>query len=176
MTESELVERCRQDDRDAQHELYERTCDRIYRLLLRMTHNADDALDLAQSTYVRVFGSIHQFDGTSGLGTWVYRIAINEALQLLRSRKRRLLRERDCVEGARIVAEAKVADARMDVAEALARLTDDERVLIVLRYFEELSYAEMAEVLGKPSGTIGSELNRVRRKLRGFLAPAAPSP
>lgn len=174
MTESQLIQRCSQGDRDAQRELYAQTCDRIYRLLLKMTHNPEDASDLTQATYIRVLQNIHQFDGTSRVATWVYRIAVNEALQFLRGEKRRGLRELDRGQGTIAASETTASDARLDVAEALAQLPADERALIVLRYFEGLSYAEMAEILGKPSGTIGSELNRTRQKLRDVLAPEAP--
>lgn len=173
MTESQLIQRCRQGARDAQRELYAQTCDRIYRLLLKMTHNPEDASDLTQATYIRVLQNIHQFDGTSRVATWVYRIAVNEALQFLRGEKRRGLRELDRGRGTIAASETAASDARLDVAEALAQLPPDERTLIVLRYFEGLSYAEMAEILGKPSGTIGSELNRARQKLRDVLAPEA---
>jgi RNA polymerase sigma-70 factor (ECF subfamily) len=169
MTESQLVERCRQGDRNAQRELYARTCDRIYRLLLRMTRNPDDASDLAQSVYVRVFQNIHQFKQSSGLTTWVYRIAMNQALQWLRSEKRRGLRHLKAQSEHPAGSEPNAADARLDVEIALARLTDEERALVTLRYFDELNYAEISEILGRPSGTIGSELNRIRHKLRNLL-------
>ncbi len=174
MTESQLVERCRQGDRDAQRELYAQTCDRIYRLLLKMTHNQEDASDLTQGTYIRVFQNIDQFDGASRVATWVYRVAVNEALQFLRQEKRRGRREMEARQDIVVNSATAISNAKLDVADALARLSGDERALIVLRYFEGLSYAEMADVLGKPSGTIGSELNRTRRKLRDILAPEAP--
>ena len=174
MTESQLIQGCRQGARDAQRELYAQTCDRIYRLLLKMTHNPEDASDLTQATYIRVLQNIHQFDGTSRVATWVYRIAVNEALQFLRGEKRRGLRELDRGQDTIAASETAASDARLDGAEALAQLPADERALLVLRYFEGLSYAEMAEILGKPSGTIGSELNRTRQKLRDVLAPEAP--
>ena len=87
MTERELVELCRRGDRQAQRALYDQTAEAIYRLALRMTRNADDAFDVAQDTYVRAFTRIEQFDGRSSLATWLHRIAVNEALQLLRRRK-----------------------------------------------------------------------------------------
>ena len=90
MTEDQLVSGCRAGDRLAQRTLYERTSERIYRLLLRLTRDHEDASDLAQSVYLRVFERIGQFDGQSQLTTWVYRIALNEALQHLRRRKTHL--------------------------------------------------------------------------------------
>lgn len=84
MTENELIARCRQGDREAQRQLYAKTSEHIYRLLLRMTGNSDDAFDLAQDTYVRAFAKIADFDGKSSVTTWLYRLAVNEALQCAR--------------------------------------------------------------------------------------------
>lgn len=148
--------------------LYARTCDRVYRVLLRILRNPDDAFDVAQDAYLRAFGAIDRFDGTSSVDTWLYRIAVNEALQLLRRRKQhgRLLRERP--EGR---TQSEDDDVRLDVEEAVAKLPKDERALVVLRYFEGLTYAEMAEVLDRPAGTIASGLNRARAMLREYLDP-----
>ena len=75
--EQELVEGCWRQDRSAQRQLYELTSEKIHRLMLRMTRNADDAFDLAQDTYLRAFARMDRFDGRSSLATWLYRIAIN---------------------------------------------------------------------------------------------------
>ena len=88
MTEPDLVERCREGNREAQRELYDRTSENIYRLLLRMTASPDDAFDLAQETYLKAFTRMGQFDGRSSVATWLYRVAVNEALQFLRRARR----------------------------------------------------------------------------------------
>lgn len=169
MTENELLERCRRGERLAQHQLYIQTSSKIYGLLLRMTRNADDAFDLAQNTFVRVFENIASFDGGSRLTTWMYRIAVNEALQFLRRQKRREMRH------ANLAAQQEIACARLperaqaDIQEALALLPAEERAIILLRYFEGLNYSEMSQVLGKPMGTIASRLNRAREHLRQLL-------
>lgn len=173
MTEDQLVEQCRQGDRDAQRELYALTSDRIYRLLVRMTENPDDGLDLAQETYIRIFEKIHQFDGHSRIATWVYRVAVNEALQFLRRRKREPvpLSGDGEVPGRATHTLAVAIDARLDVEQALSQLPELERTLVILRHFEGLDYAEMARVLEKPEGTIASGLNRARKMLREILGP-----
>ncbi|HOW73195.1 MAG TPA: sigma-70 family RNA polymerase sigma factor [Phycisphaerae bacterium] len=173
MTESQLVERCREGDREAQRELYALTSDRVHRLLVRMTGNPDDALDLTQDTYIRVFGKIHQFDGHSQIATWVYRVAVNEALQFLRRQgHQRLPQFRDSESPADAAQTPVVAtDVRLDVGQALSQLPEWERTLVILRHFEGLNYAEMARVLEKPEGTIASGLNRARKMLRDMLGP-----
>ncbi len=175
VTEAELMEGCRRGEREAQRELYARTADRTYRVLLRMTRNADDAFDLAQETYLRAFERMGQFKGTSSLGTWVYRIAVNEGLQFLRRRKTGI----GAVERRAALAEqangASAADSRLDLAEAIDRLPDAERTLVILRHFEELDYAEIARVMEIPAGTVASGLNRARRMLREMLEASAPA-
>lgn len=169
MTDAELRERCRRGERDAQRLLYEQCSNRVYGLLVRMTGNADDAFDLAQDTFIRAFERIHTFDGGSSLATWVYRIAVNEALQFLRRRRMatRNMPKLAPPDAARPV--SLTGDTRLDVADAIARLPDAERILIELRYTEGLSYEEMAAVLERPPGTIASGLNRAREMMRQML-------
>ena len=179
MTESELVERCRNGDRGAQHEVYARTSQPIYRLLLRMTGNPDDALDLAQETYLRAFAQMHRFDGRSALGTWLYRIAVNQALQRRRSEATRAGPRAMPVQGRAWSAfdghapcqglATDASDARLDVADALAALSPDDRAILLLRYQTGLDYRTIAEVTGCPAGTVASRLNRARGRVRSLL-------
>lgn len=168
--ERELVEGCRRQDRSAQRQLYDLTSEKIYRLMLRMTHNADDAFDLTQDAYVRAFTQIDQFDGRSSVATWVYRIAVNQALQFLR-RTRTGRKKLDVV---RQTASASIDDQRhitqIDVRGALATLDPDEQAILLLRYHEGHSYQEIADVLGCAEGTVASRLNRARQKLKDRLS------
>jgi len=166
----EIVRNCREGDRDAQRELYARTSDQVYRLLLRMTGNPDDAFDLAQETYLKVFARIQDFEGSSSVQTWIYRVAVNEALQHLRRRKRDARKLKAAASTIQTNDGAETATlAAMDVRQALAAIPDYERTLIILRHFDQLSYEDMGRVLDKPAGTIASALNRARRLLRERL-------
>ena len=181
MTEQELVERCREGDREAQRELYERTSAHIYRLLLKMTANPDDAIDLAQDTYVKAFARIRQFDGRSSIATWLYRVAVNEALQFFRRNRRMQLKLREVVADARRAiggttaalargdSEIERSTLRLDVNGALDAVAPTERVMLLLRYQEGLDYRAIAEILGCPTGTVASRLNRARAALREIL-------
>lgn len=175
MTDIELAQLCARGDRQARRLLYDRCSDGVFRVLHRMTLNHDEALDLAQETFVRVFEKIHTFDGASNLMTWVYRIAVNEALQR-RRRERSTLRflERLAWNRRNVAAGSSDGNQRHDLVEALGLLPEAERALLILRYVEGLSYGEMAEVLGKPPGTIASGLNRARQMLRQVLYPDDP--
>ena len=175
MNEEALVERCRRGDREAKRELYDRSADRIYRLLLRMTGNHDDAFDLAQEAYVKGFEQIEKFDGRSAIATWFYRIAVNEALQFFRRGKREQ-RKREQLAGtaaqspeARNPGSVDRSTMKMDVADALAAVEPDDRAILLLRYQEGLDYDALAKVLDCPAGTIASRLNRARRRIREKL-------
>ena len=173
--ESTLIARCRNGDREAQHALYDQTVTRIHHLLLKMTGNAEDAFDVAQNTYIKAFTAIEQFDGRSNIDTWLYRIAVNEALQFFRRGKREQ-RKREQLAGtvaqspeSRNPGSVERSTMKMDVAAALEDVEPDDRAILLLRYQEGLDYGALAEVLGCPAGTIASRLNRARRRIREKL-------
>ena len=170
MNEKDLIDRCRAGERDAQRELFERTSTRIYRLLLRMTGDPDEAAELTQETYVKGFQALDRFDGRSAaISTWLYRIAVNVALQFRRRQSVAVLKLRALAPNLSTVAQRRQTDIRLDMEEALAELPSDHRALLLLRYQEELDYRDIAEILGCPEGTVASRLNRARDRLRGIL-------
>lgn len=166
MTEQEIIAGCKRQDRAAQSALYVLTADRIYRLLLRMTGRAEDAFDLSQEAFLKVFQSIDRFDGRSSVATWVYQIALNEGRQFLRSRGRERLRlqrwqEQDAGRN------GGLGDAdRLALRELVEQLPEPERTLVVLRHFEALSYDEISRLTEQPAGTVASVLYRARNWLR----------
>ncbi|MCH8241244.1 MAG: sigma-70 family RNA polymerase sigma factor [Planctomycetes bacterium] len=170
-----MIARCRDGDREAQHALYDQTVTRIHHLLLKMTGNAEDAFDIAQNTYIKAFTAIEQFDGRSNIDTWLYRIAVNEALQFFRRGKREQ-RKREQLAGT-VAQSPETPDSgsderstmKMDVVAALAELDPDDRAILLLRYQEGLDYSALEEVLDCPAGTIASRLNRARRRIREKL-------
>lgn len=169
MTEHDLVERCREGDREAQREFYDRTSVQVYRLLLKMTANPDDAFDLAQETYLKAFTRINQFDGRSSVATWLYRVAVNEALQFLRRAGRTRVKLQEIVPEKCAGSNIEQSSIRLDMNDALATLPPNDRAMLLLRYQEGLDYRAIAEVAGCASGTVASRLNRARRNLREIL-------
>lgn len=172
MADHELVERCRRGERDAQRELYERTWKRICHLLLRFTRNPDDAFDLAQETYIRAFTHIGQFDGRSSIATWLYRIAINEALQFIRRDEAGQARLQLAASHSVEQSASMRLDLRMDVDSVLAALSPPDRAILLLRYQEGLAYDAIGDILECPQGTVASRLNRARARLRELLDEA----
>jgi RNA polymerase sigma-70 factor (ECF subfamily) len=170
-SEADLVEACSEGKKRAQRQVYETYQPRITSLMMRMTGgDYDEAFDLCQQAFLRVFDRIGDFRGDSALGTWIHRVAVNEALQYLR-RKKRYQR----------ITEAIAEDPRhcdpftedpsvsIDVRDALRQLPDRMQTMVRLRYEDGLDYSEIARTLGVKQGTVASGLNRARRQLRHLL-------
>lgn len=164
-----LIERCLAGEREAQRQLFEQTSVRIYRLLLRMTGNPDDAADLTQETYFKGLQRLDQFDGRSAIASWFYRIAVNEALQFRRRQGVGTVKLQAVAPNQPTEAQRPRTDLELDMESALAELAPDDRALLLLRYQEELDYRGIAEALDCAEGTVASRLNRARDKLRGIL-------
>lgn len=155
---------------------------RVYRLAYRLTGNRQDAEDLTQDVFVRVFRSLDRYEPGNFNG-WVHRITTN--LFLDRVRRAGKLRmdgfgegAEERLEGREQRPEAVVHDAGFDpdIEAALSSLTEDFRVAVVLCDVEGLSYEEIADVLGVKIGTVRSRIHRGRTQLRQALAHRAPTP
>ena len=170
LNEVELIHRCREGNREAQRALFEQTSGPVYRLLLRLSGDPDDAFDLTQETYVKAFSAIARFDGRSSLKTWLTRISVNEALQHHRrsqSFQRKLER---MTQGWTEESETTSGTAcRIDVNQALSQLDPAERAILLLRYHEGLDYDAISHATGVSAGTVGSRLNRARQRLKAML-------
>jgi RNA polymerase sigma-70 factor (ECF subfamily) len=153
---------------------------RVYRTLLGITANAEDAQDGAQSVFLKVFRKIGDFGGEARFSTWLYRIAVNEGLERLRSRRPMERLEDDPDEDFRPSSlnawvedpESRFsrAETKRIVEEALERLPAPYRTALLLRDIQELSGVEAAAVLGIPLPTLKTRLLRGRLMLREALA------
>jgi RNA polymerase sigma-70 factor (ECF subfamily) len=177
--EASLVERCNAGEESAYAELVSEHQRMVVQLALNLLGDREDALDLSQEVFLRVFRMIHQFRGQSSLRTWIYRIVINQARNRHRFWKRRhradqvsldahVARYGDMVSGSepwpdRVLARKELA---VRLRRALERLPFDQRTAIVLREIDGLRYEEIAYSLGVAIGTVKSRLTRARRSLR----------
>ena len=155
----------------------------IYRLAIKMLENPQDAEDVLQDTFVKAMDHIHQFDGRAKLSTWLYRIAANEALMLLRKRKRVEISIEDPIEGQdeaheplQILdwcclpeEEMMSSEARLYLDQAINELSPGLRVVFLLREIEGLSTQETAQVLGLSEMAVKTRLSRARLRLRELL-------
>lgn len=170
VNERQLITACRVMDRSAQRRVYDQTVERVYRLILRMVRNADDAFDLTQEVYVRVFNRIDEFRAESSLATWIHRIAVNEALAFLRRRQtqNRHLNSSPAKDEARSV-DLKGQDEQLDVQAALDQLSEEDRLILFLRYDQRHDYRAIGELLECAEGTVASRLSRARQRLKEAL-------
>lgn len=188
--EAEFVARLVARDETAFNELvvtYER---RVFALVFRMIGRKDEAEDLAQEVFVQVFKAIDQFRGDSKLSTWVYRIAVNLCKNRSKYLSRRHLGDQDDVDA--IAERAPLASAKGvsvgDISRpdelvegmqlerivkiAISQIETDFREVLVLRDVEDLTYEEIAEITGLPSGTVKSRIHRARGQLRALVEKA----
>jgi len=163
--------RVRRLDADAFVELVERHDVSHRRLAFRLLSDSGRMDDVLQEAYTRAFRALPRFRGDSSLETWLYRIVYNACIDDLRRR-----REHETLEewDEHIVAAPTAPEERLDLAAALASLPPELRAVVLLIDAEGLSYAEAAEVLGAPAGTIASRLNRARSHLQALLKGATP--
>lgn len=142
----------------------------VYNAAFRMLGNRDDAADVTQTTFLKTFQNLAQYNPAYRFFSWIYRIAINESIDTLskRSRSEPLLEARAANDPTPEV-QANAQQLSDEVQLALMSLSEDYRSVIVLRYFTGCSYREMADVLGVPEKTVKSRLYSARQKMRGAL-------
>lgn len=176
--DSELIRRARRGDARAFGILVERYQRRVLGVALAVVHNQEDALELAQETFVRAFENLAKFESRSSFSTWLYRIAANLAIDFRRREGRHTIIRGE--EAANIMErlpsaegdsykEARRSELSDRIREALKELTPEHRAVILLREVEGLSYDEISEVLQCPRGTVMSRLHYARNRLRGVL-------
>jgi len=150
--------------------------DEVYGVALRITGDREAALDVASSTFLKAYRAFDRYDQTRPLRHWLLKIATNEAITYVRKRGREL-RRRVEVEHASSVAdstatpdiESVAREDRARIRAAVSELPELYRVVIVLRYFNDLSVEEIAHVTSRPASTVGVQLLRGRALLRGAL-------
>jgi RNA polymerase sigma-70 factor, ECF subfamily len=177
--EAALIERCAAGDEIACAELVDEHQRMVFQLALNLLGDRDEALDLSQEVFLRVFRTIHNFRGHSSLRTWIYRIAVNQARNRHRFWRRRHRADQVSLDlhvqthgdfpsrgelgPDRVLAQKELAD---QLQRALDHLPFDQRTAIVLREVDGLSYEEIAYSLGVAVGTVKSRLTRARQALR----------
>lgn len=180
-TETALVIKARQGDLAARDELVLRHRRQVYFLALQLLGNTDDALDVTQDALLRFFTHLHRFDAQRPVRPWLFRIVRNLALDLFRRRKVRQSESLDATFGDEEGENPRLdpADPNVDLDRdllqtqlrkrlfaALSQLTPNQREIVVLRDYQDLSYQEIAEMLDIPLGTVMSRLHGARQRLR----------
>ena len=176
----DLVRRARAGDRAAQGDLAQRHRRAMYVLALQLMGNPDDAMDVVQDALLRFFTNLHRFDNRRPVKPWLYQIVRNRAVDLFRRRKVRRHQSLDAVDDDGLCLQIRdaSADPELDTARIqlrarifreLGELSPKQREILVLRDYQDLAYAEIAETLNIPIGTVMSRLHGARKRLREVL-------
>jgi len=148
--------------------------ERVYWHIRRMVVSHEDADDVIQNTFVKVFRGVGKFKGNSSLYTWIYRIATNEALTFLQKEKRH---QSQPIDGEELdLREKLMADtyfngdeAQAALAKAVGMLPDKQRLVFNMRYHDDMPYAEISAVLGTSTGALKASYHHAVKKIEGFL-------
>ncbi len=182
MEEKEFVTKIKQGDDSAFEQLVRKYQNYIFRLAFSMVKDEEDAKELTQEVFIKVYTSIQGFSGRSSLSTWLYRITYNLCLDYLKkNRKKKLLTQSlddsENIELLSLKADTQTpeealeaAEIRADIKEGLRTLPQEQRILIEFKDVLGLSYEEILEVTGLKSGTLKSRLFRGRLTLKNYLS------
>lgn len=177
--ETSLLAEAREGSDGAFREIVELFSDRLYAVVFKILGHRSDAEEVLQDTFLRAYKNLSGFQEGSSLFTWLYRIAVNAAVDLAKKRQRRRHLSLDDDElrldgvlqdpGPEPAAPAEQAEMVDLVQEGIQALPERYRAILVLREFSEMSYEQLGEVLELPKGTVESRLFRARMKLKDWL-------
>jgi RNA polymerase sigma-70 factor (ECF subfamily) len=187
MLEGDLVRKARKGDLAAYDELVKRYQQRIYATIYHMTANHEDANDLAQDSFIKAYQALKSFKGGSSFYTWLYRIAVNKTINFLKQRKNKQhfsLNDLDfqtennpdlvaLISDKTPLREVGLTELQKKLNEALLKLSEPHRMVVVLHDVQGQSHEEIAEIMDCNIGTVRSRLFYARQQLQGYLTEYA---
>lgn len=171
----ELIEACQRGEQEAFALLFAANKDRVYSIALRYAGERSAAMDIAQEAFLKLLSHIRQFRSDANFDTWLYRVVVNSCLDHQR-RRRRLAPLLDGIVDAMCAVKNSVLhdllreERQVAVHKVVQKLPPEQRIVIILRYMEDLSYEHIAEILGCSVGTVSSRLNRAHKVLERRLS------
>ena len=176
LDEEQLVSRLHDPEtqRSAFEDVMRRYSEQLYWQIRRMVLSHDDADDVLQNTFIKAWLNIDSFRGESRISTWLYRIATNETLTFLSKQHTMQMVELDSPEGGpadRLEGDTYFSgnDAQRLLQEALLTLPDKQRLVFNMKYFQEMKYEEMSQVLGTSVGALKASYHLAVKKIEHFL-------
>ncbi len=165
--EKELLVVAQKGDKEAYGVIVKRYMHSAYYVALGLVHNQQDALDVSQDAFIKAYRKIKMFDTSMPFFPWFYRLLRNLCIDHLKHKNRTRAIP---LENVHILAEEKEdRELKETLWKGIEKLPFEQREIVILRYFQQLSYAEIAELLGKPLGTVMSSLFYAKKKLRELI-------
>jgi RNA polymerase sigma factor (sigma-70 family) len=178
----QLVARARNGDERAYRALLEKYERAVFSICLRMVRNRDEATDLSQESFIKVFGSLDRYNSAYAFSSWLFKITSNLCIDYLRKRRIDTLPMDQPIDGDKGEIQRQYAapdptpEESLDRREKMARLEsaidalpEHYRIMLILRHQEDLSYEEIADHLSIPLGTVKARIHRAREMLKGLL-------
>jgi RNA polymerase sigma-70 factor (ECF subfamily) len=177
VNEAQLISRCQLGDQEAFKEIFNQYHQKLYRIAYGVVRHREEALDIVQEVFIKLFRSIHQFKGKSRFYTYLYRMTMNTAIDHTRKMKKVPPLSMDEEEGFQLSDDAdKRPDRILDHKElevrvkwAMDQLSPDQKAALIFREVQGLSYQEIAEATGCSIGTVMSRLHYGRKKVQELL-------
>jgi len=180
--DAQLIRRCLKGDEKAYEKLLEKYRGPVFSICLRMVRNRDDAEDLAQDVFIKIFNILDRYNPSFPFSSWLYRITSNLCIDFLRKNKRTVFSLDKPVDGddgemfRQLPSDEIGPHRKMELKEemlilekAIERLPEHYRMIVLLRHQEHLSYDEISETLGIPLGTVKARIHRARKTIVDFF-------
>lgn len=175
--DSQLIERLRQPltCREAFNDVIRQYSEPIYWQIRRMVENHDDANDILQNTFLKAWQSVEGFRGDAKLSTWLYKIALNESITFLAKERKRLSLSIDDEEShlANLIESDEYVDGdalALKLRKAVATLPEKQRLVFNMKYFDEMKYEQMSEILGTSVGALKASYHLAVKKIEQYFA------
>lgn len=168
----DIIAKAAGGDIEAFEDIYRKTSTFVYNVALRITNNTEDADEVTQDVFMKIYRNLKNFNSLSSLNTWIYRITVNTAINRLKAEKKHTDGRIDCDPAVQPVSQKEGVrnniDSKERVSLLLSALNPDQRACIVLREIEGLNYREIARAMRININTVRSRLKRARQKLLAF--------
>ncbi len=167
LSERQVLESVQKGDKESYGVIVKRYMQSAYYIALGFLHNQQDALDVSQDAFIRAFRKIKTFDTRKPFFPWFYRLMRNLCIDHIKRKRRAKEIPLDDVQI--LSAEKENEELKKTLWKGIEELSLEQREVIILRYFQQLSYAEIAELTGKPLGTVMSSLYYAKKRLKGIV-------
>ncbi len=181
LSDSELVKIIRENDPERYSEIIERYQTKLFIYLYRLIGDREEAEDILQDVFIKTYRNLNSFDTSRKFSSWIYRIAHNEAVNYIKRKSLRrfipwedITATKDKLEMSSVEEGVDKAwmrkETNQEIDQAISRLSFKYRQVLVLRYYSDKSYEEISEILGRPVNTVGTLINRAKKKLAEELS------